>query len=154
MRELEELTNKAFEKANPTTKTFPFTAHRADEVLKSAGELAQNVAKSAEMQRALVAKNLLFGVPMVAGILGTGVGVTLLGQFWTAYRFNKQQRGEIAPLPDTKQPLMARNNEPGFSAFDNRPQEPRRPMPYGASPWGVQGFSGYRAMMAPRPYIS
>lgn len=128
----------------------PITVKSDGALLDKAHELTVKLAKEdATLQKAVVAKNVLFGVPMVVGIFGTGIGVSLLNQFWTKYRFQKAQEGLVRP-PEER--LLNDEQKRQLDLARLRPQAamPFAPAPLYGSPFRnpavtTSGFGGYNA---------
>lgn len=81
-------------------------AERAAQKVGNGNESALLKQTVLEMRRPLLGKNLLFGIPLAVGILGTGLGVSLMNRCWTAYRFKKQSRVSVS-LPSA--PVMRKS---------------------------------------------
>jgi hypothetical protein len=148
---LTDVVDKAFNKINLSQRGGSIQVSQLDGLFEKADEAALKVASDIELKRAVIGKNVLFGVPLVVGVLGTGVGVTLLNQFWTKYRFNKAQQ----PLPlgsfsgsVSQQPFSTiLNAHPTqfLSAYEsNKPTAPVYSSPFQNSAMGVYKFAGYR----------
>lgn len=121
------------------------------ELLEKAYELTGKLVKEdPELRNAVLGKNVLFGVPMLVGILGTGVGVTLLNQFWTKYRFKQAEQGLATPPVDNRL-NESQNQQLGIRPFVQPVlQTPiqvtngwAQAVPFRNNPLGANGFGGY-----------
>jgi hypothetical protein len=148
---LTDVVDKAFNKVNLSQHGRAIQVSQLDGLFEKADEAALKVASDMDLRRAVTGKNVLFGVPMVVGVLGTGVGITLLNQFWTKYRFKKAQQpvsmGSF-PGPVSQQPSPAVLNaypmEP-FSAYgSSQPAAPVYSSPFQNPAMAVYKFAGYR----------
>jgi hypothetical protein len=138
---LQDVVERAFKKENAAQGLQVVAFEKAEGLLGKADEAAARIAADAELRKAILGKNVLFGVPMVVGILGTGVGVTLLNQFWTKYRFGKAQQ-PTAVLGASPLPARGGSKRPGVAAVQPAPFGPYRPV---ASPLLGQEFSGQQS---------
>jgi hypothetical protein len=144
---LTDVVDKTFNKLKQSQSGGSIQVNQLDNLFEKADEAALKVASDLDLKRAVTGKNVLFGVPMVAGVLGTGIGITLLNQFWTKYRFNKAQ--EALPLipPFQQHPPPSRNTPPKetYNPYEsNRPAVPVESSPFQNSARGVRQFAGYR----------
>lgn len=157
---LDEVMERALQNANAKLKGRDITAKTVGDCLTKSDEVVRAILKEdTQLKQAVTAKNALFGVPMVVGILGTGVGLTLLNQFWTKYRFEKAQQGLALPpedhlLSQTEKQQLAQGNTTGQLApfqMQNNAQPLQWPFsstlsrssPFGQPATAVNGFSGY-----------
>ncbi|WP_303674958.1 hypothetical protein [Vampirovibrio chlorellavorus] len=139
---LQDVVERAFSKANAAQGNQVVVVDKVEGLLSKADEAAAKIAADAQLKKAVLGKNVLFGVPMVVGILGTGVGVTLLNQFWTKYRFDKAQ-----------QPMPLRNASPvPVGGGSQAAVQPALSSPYRSAsrPVWSQEFSGQPGRF-PRP---
>ncbi len=93
-----------------------------------------------ELRRPLRGKNLLFGIPLLVGVLGTGVGVGLLNRFWTAHRYKREQAMQPASTQTAPSLLGNPFNSPlntqrsaGFDAYLGRVAQRRTAVAFRAS---------------------
>lgn len=159
---LDEVMERALQNANTKLKGRDITSKTVGDCLNKSDEVVQAILKEdTQLKQAVTAKNVLFGVPMVVGILGTGVGLTLLNQFWTKYRFEKAQQGLALPpeedrLNQTQKQQLGQVNPIGQAVLSqpSRSAQPlQRPFsstvssysPFGRPATPVGGFSGYPA---------
>jgi hypothetical protein len=142
---LTDVVDKALSKSPLNGQTVAVKS--GDELLNKAHELTSQLAKQdLTLRKAITAKNVLFGVPMLVGILGTGVGISLLNQFWTKYRFQQAQQGLALPPEENrlndeqKQQLAAM--QPVVSPYA-RPFPQVQSLPFRNPAMTASGFGGY-----------
>ncbi len=152
---LDQVAEKVYDRVATSCKGQFVVSDQANDVLAKADYLTHKVANDAEFKQAVTAKNVLFGVPMVVGILGTGIGVSLLNQFWTKYRFQKAQQGLAIPpnpkhLPDELKAQIAQLKSPAPQPVSGPVMggAPVRPMsgPFVNPAMAGTGGAGYNAM--------
>ncbi|WP_373530980.1 hypothetical protein [Vampirovibrio sp.] len=138
---LTDVVDKAFHKENLAQSGRSIQANSLDGLFHKADEAALRVASDEQLKRAITGKNVLFGVPMVVGVLGTGVGVTLLNQFWTKYRFNKAESpvlaGALPALGNQKPVQVVQTVNPARAVYNYS-------SPFQNSAMPVNRFAGYR----------
>ena len=85
--------------ANGHPKTLEVLADEAMQRAKTqAGKLDEEQLlklASQEMQTSLRVRNMLFAVPLLTGILVTGIGVGIMNRIWTAARFKNQRQTSL-----------------------------------------------------------
>lgn len=147
---LTDVVDKAFDRANLAQGGRSLQANNVDDLLLKTDKAVRAIASDQKLKEAVAGKNVLFGVPLAVGVLGTGVGITLLNQFWTQYRFNKAQQGLALPpepkkLSEEQKLALAQSRAEQAILLSRYDHFPASPLPFQNPALTVSGFGGYPA---------